>query len=308
MEQFSSNYIDRGDSESTALAGSLAFAISDKLRLTLMNDYAYIQPMTYNGLPLVNGQALESLREENYATSDSKTWHKENSTRAELDWTRSPGLSIRNVTSVLRGLREWKMGPNELIYRPATNDILRSGYYVYAHDQWQFSNSVVATARRPIANRDNALSVGGEVERIDFKHVVTVWPGTSSVSLVDPEPGLHPNTTPDTDSAQDNVVYEYAVFADDRLALTPALSLVGGVRYDVQQFSRTDFVTADRTQVNRTTPTVSGRVGLVYAVRPSTNLYGQYSRATDAVSGSVIISADSLRRFKPTRGDQIEVG
>jgi iron complex outermembrane receptor protein len=307
-QQLSNNDINRGDSESTALSGSLAFAVSDALRLTFMNDWAYIQPMTYNGLPLVNGVALESLRQENYATSDSKTWHKENSTRVELDWNRSSTFSLRNVTSVLRGLRQWKMGPTELNYRPATNDILRSAYYIYDHDQWQWTNLLIGTSRRPIANRDNALSIGAEVERIDFIHITSVWPDATTVSLVDPIPGLYPITAPDIESAQDNVVYEYAVFADDRWALTPALSLIGGIRYDAQQFNRTDVVTEDHTKVSRTLRMFSGRLAMVYVLRPSANVYAQYSRGTDPASGNIAISADSLRRLKPNRGHQVEVG
>jgi iron complex outermembrane recepter protein len=307
-QQLSNGYIDRGDSESTAISASLALAVSDALRLTFMNDWGYIQPMTYNGLPLVNGVALESLRQENYATSDSRTWHKENSTRIELDWSRSSTFSVRNVTSVLRGLRQWKMGPTELNYRPATNDILRSAYYVYDHDQWQWTNLLVATSRQPLANRENALSIGGEVERIDFTHITSVWPDTSAVSLVDPVPGVYPSTPPDIESAQDNVVYEYAVFADDRWALTPVLSLVGGIRYDGQQFNRTDIVTDDHFKVSRTFNLFSGRVGIVYALQPGTNLYGQYSRASDPASGNIAIPADSLRRLNPNRGQQVEVG
>jgi iron complex outermembrane receptor protein len=307
--QTSKNHIDRGDSESTALAGSLAFTISDNLRATLLNEFGYIQPMTYNGLPMVNGVAQESLREENYATSDSRTYHKENSTRIDIDWTTNPTFSIRNVTSLLWGIRQWKMGPTELNYQPETNDILRSGYVIFDHDQFQWSNQFVATSRRTLGNRDNALSFGGEIEHIDLIHLVDTWPDvTSVVSLVDPEPGLYPTTPFTRVSGQNNLVYEYAGFVDDRLAVTPKLSVVGGVRYDVHQHDRTDLVTANHTVVSRTIHSLNGRVGLVYALRPNLNLYGQYSKASDVGAGLVGISAENLLRLDPTRGHQVEVG
>ena len=37
------------------VSGALDFLISPKLKATLINDFAYIEPMNYNGLPMING-------------------------------------------------------------------------------------------------------------------------------------------------------------------------------------------------------------------------------------------------------------
>lgn len=306
--QQSNGYIDRGDSSSTAVSGSVAFLASDRLKFTVMNDWAMVRPMIYNGTPMVNGVTREDLRRENYATSDADVHFNENSTRVEMDWTARPGMSVRNVASVLRADRRFLQGPPLLLYRPATNDVSRGSYADFTQDQTQFNNQIEVLFRGRIGGLNNTFVVGGDGERLGFTRYVTTWPGVSTVvSLVDPVQGVHPATGGVTGTGATHTVTRFSVFAEDRLALTPALSLVTGFRFDRQHVHRLDRIAQPNTSVERTYTPASVRVGGVYAVRPNTNIYAQFSNATDAIANVVSISAAQLI-FDPTRGRQVEAG
>jgi iron complex outermembrane recepter protein len=273
-----------------------------------MNDWAFIRPMIYNGLPMVNGEPLRELREKNYGTNDLDVHFNENSTRVDVEWTPNPALSVRNVTSVLHGDRLWHAGPWQLNYRPATNDVIGDFYGNWDQDQLQFNNQISVTSRRPLSGRDHTFVVGGDVEKLDFTRIVTLWPDlTSEFSLFNPEPGNRPTTGGVTSSALTALVTRYSIFAEDRLKVTPALSLVGGVRYDHQQWGRVELATPGRSRVDRIDNPVNWRAGGVYEVRPNTNIYAQYSVATDRGAWIAEATVEQMA-LKPTRGRQIEVG
>lgn len=306
--QQSDGYIDRGKSESTAVSGSLAFLSSDTLKLTLMNDWAYIKPMNYNGLPMINGVTRPELREQNYGTNDVDVYFNENSTRLELDWIPRPGVSVRNTASFLHGDRLWQQGPTQLNYEPATNEVIRAGFGKFEQDQNQFNDQIEVAWHGRIAGRENTFVVGGDVERLAFTRIVTQWPGrTSVVSLLNPVPGTYPEMGATITQAQTSFVNRFSIFTEERLELTPALSVVGGLRFDNQAVTRRDLVTAAGTEVKRTYRPVNWRAGAVYEIRPNTNLYGQFSKATDALSGVSGITAAQMA-FDPSRGWQIELG
>jgi iron complex outermembrane recepter protein len=306
--QQSDGYIDRGKSESTAVSGSVAFLSSDALKLTLMNDWAYIKPMNYNGLPMIDGVTRRELRRENYGTSDVDVYYNENSTRLELDWAPRSGFSLRNTASFLYGDRLWQQGPTQLNYQPATNDVIRSGFGKFEQDQSQFNDQIEASWRHHVGGRENTFVIGGDAEHLAFTRIVTQWPGrTSVVSLVNPVPGTYPATGATITQAQTSFVNRFSIFTEDRLELTPALSVVGGLRFDNQAVTRRDLVTPEQTETDRTYRPINWRAGAVYEIRPNTNLYWQFSKATDAISGVSGITAAQMA-FDPSRGQQTEVG
>jgi len=306
--QQSSGFIDRGNSESTAVSGSLAFVKSSKLTLTLMNDFSFIRPMLYYGLPLVNGSALKSLRRQNYTTSDADVHWYENSTRGETSWRPNSDWTVRNVTSILYADRLWRQGPTQVNYQPATNDMRREGFGKFEQGQIQVNNQLEATFVKPLFGRSNALAIGGDAERLDYTRYVTQWPGRFSVvPLINDDPGRYPTSGNVTTQAQDTGAKRASVFADDRLKVTSRLALIGGFRFDSQFVSRLDLVTANRTVAKRTYNTFNWRAGAVYEVFRRTNVYAQYSKATDAVGNIGVLNAIQLAQ-NPTRGKQFEVG
>jgi len=306
--QASNGYFERGTSESTAVSGSVDFVISDRFKATVMNDFAYIEPLNYNGLPLVNGVAQRSLLKENYATNDVDVYFNENSTRLELSWTPSSDLSVRNVTSMLLGDRLWQQGPSQLQYRAATNDLLRTGFGKFEQDQTQWNNQLELTWKRPLGRYENTFVAGTDGEWLDFTRYVTQWPGISDVvGLIDPVPGSYPTVNGTLTQAQTNKINRYSLFTEDRIKLTKALAVVGGLRWDYQDFDRIDLVNRALPVAQKTYTPVNWRAGAVYEVVRDGNVYAQYSAATDALSNACCITAAQMA-FSASRGTQVEVG
>ena len=265
--------------------------------------------MNYNGLPMVNGAAQESLLKENYGAGDVDVHFYENSSRLELTWTPSSEIAVRNITSLLRGVRLWKQGPTQLQYRAATNDVLRTSFGKFDQDQNQWNNQVEFTWKHRIAGHDNTFVGGTDAEWLDFTRYVTQWPGQSQVvSLVNPAPVVYPTIAGTITQAQNNVVHRYSAFTEDRVKVTNALSLVGGLRWDTQDLNRIDLVTASRANdLDKRYNPVNWRGGAVYEVAKDLNVYAQYSAATDALSNACCITAAQMA-FNTSKGTQAEAG
>lgn len=304
-QQNSKGYIDHGKSSSTAVSGALTFLPTDTLKITLSDDYAHIEPMNYNGLPLINGVALKSLRRVNYGrTDDIKVRFIENSARANIEWAPSDNLSVRNISSFIYGDRVWRQGPTQLNYQPTTNTILRGSYGLYEQKQRQWNNQTEISLKHQLFGMENSLSIGGDIEHLFFQRIVSTFAGTSVVSLTNPTPGLYPAVTP-TATGQNMHIDRYALFVDNRLALTSKLSIVGGLRYDRSNIHRDDAFSGIR--VSRVYKPINARLGVVYDIAPTFTAYGQYSKATDPISNVCCISAAQLS-FDAAQGNQVEAG
>jgi iron complex outermembrane recepter protein len=273
-----------------------------------MNDYSFIRPMLYFGLPLVNGEARKDLRRENYTTGDAAVHWYENSTRLEANWRPNNDWTVRNIGSFIYADRLWRMGPNQFNYQPATNDIRREGFGLFEQGQFQFNNQVEATYVKPLFGMANALAIGGDVERLYYTRYVNQWPGRFSVvPLRVTDPGRYPTDGIVTTQAQNTDVFRTAQFVDDRLKVTSRLALIGGFRFDSQHVNRLDLAAARGSTVKRTYNVFNWRAGAVYEIFAKTNLYAQFSRATDAVANIGVVSAAQLL-LNPTRGRQFEAG
>jgi iron complex outermembrane receptor protein len=254
---------------------------------------------------------MRSLLEVNYGTSDMDVHFYENSSRVELAWNHSPTLSIRNTTSLLYADRLWRMGPTGYAYQPATNDVLRSDYGIWAQHQIQWSNQFDVTSKQRLAGRSNTLLVGVSADHFDYTRRVTLWPGQSDVVplFAPPKFGAYPATGAVNTNAANNLVNRVALYAEDHFEVAPRLALVGGVRFDAQHFERINLLSPTGETADRTDTPVNPRVGAVYTVYRSTNVYAQFSQATDAPDYLFCCgSAAAVRTLEPTSGRQFEAG
>jgi iron complex outermembrane receptor protein len=92
---------------------------------------------------------------------------------------------------------------------------------------------------------------------------------------------------------------------EDRLVLTDKLSLVGGLRWDRYDLEREDLRVPGVT--DKVFNPINGRGGIVYAVKPSMSVYGQYATATDPVNTLISLSV-AEQAFDLTPGRQLEGG
>jgi len=300
----SDGWVDRGESQGTALSGSMTFALSPRLDITLSEDFGYQEPQQYFGSPLVNGQLIESQRRVNYNVSDADIYFKDSWTQFKADWRPRRNIVVRNNFNVLTSNRYWK-NVETYAFVPATGLINRSDYIEIYHDQLQFGEHAEATVTTSLGSRSNTTSFGFDYSWTRFQHTNnSPYGGASVVAIGSPDPSLFLNlagTSKDFRARQD----QYSVFVENRLALTPEWSVVGGARvdrYNVDRLAQRVGTTATR----EFTP-VNWRGGLVYALRSDLSVYGQYATATDAV-GTLLTLSPAQQLFDLTPGRQVEAG
>ena len=121
----------------------------------------------------------------------------------------------------------------------------------------------------------------------------------SAINIYDPnygaEPGVFRHRTDRT-----KVVDSYAIYAQEQLAITEQVKLVGGFRADF--FDMTD--TTNGVESVAKGSHVSPRVGVIYQPIQPISLYASYATSFVPQAGS---SADG-EAFKPEKGQQYEVG
>ncbi|MBT2186822.1 TonB-dependent receptor [Sphingobium sp. H33] len=332
----SDGYVDRGDSETLALSGALRFQPHDDVSLTLRDDYGDLHPTKYFGTPLIHSTLDTSIRERNYNVADAVMHWRDNRLALTLNWAVSDAITIANSAYYLTSKRKWRnletycwIGadgdcPNGIGYGTPGN-IYRADNFGIVHDQKQYGDQGSIKISAPIGGHGkNDLLLGFDVSRVNlvYSHDFgsdyqedEVNPKSFNPGLFLDTQGIAPryHTTTDT----------YALYVEDRLAVTEQFSLVGGLRYEHNKVGRWNYVyNGAGTQITGEAPALNGgqdayksldhatwRVGAVYQPTPSISLYGQYATAVDPL-GTLTTYSASATQFQLTNatGNQIEMG
>lgn len=297
-------WLDDGAFRNRAVSGALRFEATPELAFTLSNAHGHQQPMRYFGTPLVDARVPRALRFTNYNVLDSDIWFRDNWTQFKTEWNPSDAVSIRNTAYRLTSDRHWR-NVEAYAWDPAARNIRRTSYIEIFHDQEQIGNRFDATFRGTVLGLRNQLVAGFDVNRIGFVHTNnSPFGGTSTVDPYAVSPGLFINRA-GTYPRFKTRTSQYALFAEDRLVLSEAWSLIGGLRYDAPTIRREDLVAG--TSFDKSFSAPSWRAGAVYAPSPSLAFYGQYATAVDPI-GSLITLAPAQKDFDLSTGRQIELG
>lgn len=300
----SNGWVDRGDTKNLAVSGAVKLQATPDFAVTLSNDYGDQQPQEYFGTPLINGGLDRALRHRNYNVVDSDIRYRDNWTQLKAEWALSDAVTLRNTAYHLTSHRHWK-DVESYAWNAATRRIQRSSYIEIYHDQRQIGDRFDATWRGRILGMKNEMVGGFDLNRIEFKHTNnSPYGGSSNVDPFDPSPGLFVSTAATSPRSRSRT-RQYALFAEDRLSLTPQLALVGGIRYDAPTIERWDLVTGSG--YTKDVHATSWRTGAVYEVVPGLALYGQYATAVDPV-GNLISLSPAQKDFALSTGRQIEIG
>jgi len=298
------NWVERGDSDSLAVAGSFLWQPTDDLSITLASDYVDRTDMQYFGTPLRDGRIDESLREQNYNVSDSDINYKDSSTRLRAQWQPSTGVVLTNTTYFLDTDRHWR-NVEEYYLDDASNTIERLFYIEIEHHQQQIGDQFAATLSQDLGARANTLVLGFDYDQVDFEHVNnSPYSGSSVIPIRGFNPGQFVNvagTFPKYQTETDH----YAAFFEDRFELNHQWSLIGGARYDSNAYERTNLLNGSKILAKFTDTT--WRVGVVYQPLDTLSLYAQYATAVDPIGSLASLSA-AQSQLDLTHGEQIEVG
>lgn len=330
----SDGIVDRGNSHGIALSGALRFAPSEAFSITLRDDYGNQRPTRYFGTPLINGKLDTSIRKRNYNVSDADMHFRDNRTTLTAQWEISPTLSFTNGLYRLTSKRLFKdlesycwVGSNGFCPNGYNGSALTPGLIYRTdnlgiiHDQTQWGDQGSFKLSTPLSDTmSNDLVLGFDINWVsltyshDFGSALqedAVNPRTFNPGAFLDTQGIAPRYRTKTRAT--------SLFAEDRLKLSEALSLVGGVRAEWDRVTRYNFsysATGVRSETNafpnggaRKLDNVTWRVGAVYQPSKTISLYGQYATGVDPLGTLTTYSTNASQfYFTNATGDQIEVG
>jgi iron complex outermembrane receptor protein len=298
-------WVDRGDSGDATFSGALQFDPTPDLSLKLSYAYGYQRPMRYFGTPLVNGEAPDALRKNNYNVRDSFMRFRDQWTQLDATWTPTDDTTIRTRLYNVDSKRDWR-NAEAYVYNPASGLVDRSDNTAISHDQAQTGLTTDAAFKGHLGKFANTVSVGFDVNHATFRHTNNTYTGSSGpVDLYNPDPGYFHSDVP-TVPRYRNKANQYALFAEDRIAFTDKWSVLAGLRYDHATLTRDDLI-ANRRVLDRGYSDIGWRIGTVYEIDPDLSVYAQYSQAADPVSGLLMLGPSNAD-FDMSKGKQIEIG
>ncbi len=308
----SDGYVARGDEKRKVAAASVLFQPNTDFSMKFSVDFAKIEPSRYWGTPLVNGQATEAAREQNYNFVDAKVQYKDVWERVHTEWKISPNLSFRNDTFAIQANREWQ-DLEEYYYNSGTKLLDRVSYLGIVHDEDQQGTRSDFVFTNMLGGMSNKFDIGGEFNTVDLNYSDNFNTGgfdyADSVPVFGYPLVTRPGaafTQPDFQSATD----QYGLFFDDVLHVNDQVSLVLGGRYDSFDYHRVTLAQPTgraRSEVDSSYSKFTWRAGLVYEISKDFSLYAQTSTAADPVSSPMTIN-NASKNFHLSEGRQYELG
>lgn len=303
--QRSDGHVDGAASE--IAAGTLAFAWqpSDALRVDVAVDHLEDDYDTSTwGTPLVprafarepsglvssaDGRVIDrALRERNFNVEDGLQDSDTDWLRTRVEWRINDTWRLTNEASYYDGERRWRNA--ETYTFNAAREHFDRGSSRIEHDHQFWVERIALAADSRIGGLRNRFSVGAEYSVNDFTNIRQFGTATP-VEWRTPVRGSFPSgAAAGTPTVFDSQVTVASLFFEDALNLSDRWLLVGGARYDRIELDR---------QINRRTPAaqtfgreytpLSWRLGTVFDLGPTTQLYAQASRASAPV-GSMLIT------------------
>lgn len=305
-------YAVRADESRDVLAGSLLYQPTEDLSIRFSVDYADIDAAPFWGTPLINGEASNSHRQNNYNFEDGKVIYEDMWSRMHVEWNISDNVTFRSDVYLLEAEREWQ-NLEEYSYNNTTGLIDRAFYLGIAHDEEQIGSRFDFLVESDFAGMENKLSFGAEVNDIDLSYLNNFSTGGFNVGDSVPVFGFTPGATlqetiPTILDYQTETT-QFALFIDDVIQINEQLSLVLGGRYDDIDFSRFDLAIGGNpaSKFGANFSELTWRAGLVYQPTNELSFYAQASTAADPVTSPISISGGNAN-FDLATGRQYEIG
>lgn len=326
----SGGYVDRHDEEYTAAGGELRWAAGDRTTVRLAATALQDDITSYYGTPviydavidengvrsvrpantstdrLVNLRIDPESRRSNYNTADNAVHATNSFTRAIVDTQIGDDWTLRNETYAATQRFDWRNAERN-VWNPQSQLVDRGSFFLIWRRDLQLGNRLDLTRSGDLGGRPNRFVVGVLYDRNDQDrnsgqdYSRTVTPASVPLTGFDPGSGSD-------DAARktvDILTSTAAVYIEDVLELTERLKLVGGLRYDTIDVERISRI--GDAPFSKSYSPLTGRVGVVYSLKPQFNVYASYSTAAQPVSQLVSLDA-SHEDLSLQKGRQVEAG
>jgi iron complex outermembrane receptor protein len=225
----------------------------------------------------------------NYNVADNSTGARELWLRSGFEWSPLNGVTVKDQVYYYQAQRHW-IDSETYAFNLATSMIDRDRFFV-THDQVVTGNNLDLLLKSQPFGMDNsfAAQLQTSTNRIVFGQEgnPNAYP-FDSVTVIDPIPGLYGPMMPNIRNSRLDTV---AASFEDRLKLTPAFGLIGGVRFDDFTLTR-DGVNFDGSvpkglPFSQTWTPVSYRAAATYEPIRGLMFYGMYATAYDPAAAGI---------------------
>ncbi|MDB5811962.1 MAG: TonB-dependent receptor family protein [Betaproteobacteria bacterium] len=330
----SNGFVDDTHSQNWNLSTALDYRVSAAFKLFGAFEYKQDRSNAYWGTPLVSGGAAgvsqtggvvggsyvsnfngtnlgpvtidnRTLRT-NYDVLDNRNTAEEYWLRGGFDWKLGSNTALKSQFYGYHANRKFQ-NAEVYAFNAGTGLVDRDRFYV-AHDQDLYGNKTELQHDSVIAGKANRIVVALEASQLDFTRPGAANFPSDSVTLVSPVRGAYGLLTVQQQTANiDNL----ALAAEDRLKITPALTLISGLRYEQIALDRTSTNVAGTTRAgfpfSQTWRPATGRVGFTWDTMPGFTFYGQYATAADLSANNIFLLGPTQPQTL-TRSRTIETG
>ncbi|MEP6837562.1 MAG: TonB-dependent receptor plug domain-containing protein [Bradyrhizobium sp.] len=246
----------------------------------------------------------------NYNVLDNDSGAKELWLRSGFQWDISSNVSLKSQVYAYDAHRHWFNNEINSFNDSPTPSVGAQGE-VYRerlaldHAQRLYGNVTDLTVNSNIAGMDNRLVTTVAASSLQFNVAQdTVGPNgdnADSVSLLNPDRGLY-------GARADEHIYTHldnvSLSFEDRLKVTSQFALIGGIRFEDIELSRTRFDETGVLKAGYPFATgfhpVTGRAGYTWEAVPGVTFYSQYATAADPAVANIFILRPTQPRLLTT--------
>jgi iron complex outermembrane receptor protein len=239
----------------------------------------------------------------NYNVLDNKNGAHELWLRSGVQWDITSNVQFKSQVYSYSAQRYWFNNEiNSYNDSPtpsvgAQGDIYRERLSV-DHDQKLYGNISDLTVNSDLAGMDNRFVATLAASSLQFNSVQDDAFANDTVNLVDPNRGFYGfQQTKNFFTHVDNAALAF----EDRLKIAPSFALIGGIRFETIELSRTAFDvdgnlrSADGYPFSKNFTPVTGRFGTTWEALPGLTFYSQYATAADPTVANIF----NLRPTQP---------
>jgi len=250
----------------------------------------------------------------NYNVADNATGAQELWLRSGFEWTPLNNVTIKDQVYTWQAKANWLDSETYAFSSTSMTNpcpgslptcIARDRFFV-THDQKLVGNNLDFTADTGFFGMENRFAAQLQVSRNWITFVEEGNPNDfpfDTVTVVDPSPGLYGSEFPDTRISR---LTDIAGSFEDRLKITPAFALIGGVRLEALTLDRSgtnfDGTVPDGLPFSKTWTPVSYRTAYTYEPIHNLMFYSMYATAYDpAVAGVFSITPGTSLQLTSAR-------
>jgi iron complex outermembrane receptor protein len=303
----SDGYVGDSPQKLAAASMSLRWLPTPNISLKGIGTYAYDNTSSYYATPFIDGAFDPRTRDINYNMEDRLTKSHNKWLQVEGDALLGLGWRAHNQFFVATHALDWRNFEG-YSYNPAFNTVDVTSYFLIWRSDLLVGNRLdVRNTINIGGGRSLNFMIGAEAQRNDMERA-----GNPSPNFVVPVRRLDPfNPEPHFDPGlpyvpqRDVLIDTKAMFAEAVLDATTRFKIVSGLRWEQIDLAYTPY--PSRVTASQGYAPTTGRIGAVFEVAPSANVYASYSRAVEPTTQLVSLDG-SQQRFSLVPGQQLELG